>query len=79
MNDADAADRVVEAARKKFGVERLDALVNVVEEGQEDDMEGFRKLSKVAGAAMAKEGQGSITNVLGAGKDREAKSKPVVR
>ena len=63
--DPSDADRIVEAAREKFGLERLDVLVNVVEQGREDDLGGLRNLSAVVGKVMASEGRGTIINVVG--------------
>ncbi|KAK6381206.1 hypothetical protein LTR65_000964 [Meristemomyces frigidus] len=63
--DEGTPERIVAAAAKKFGVERLDALVNIVEEGKTASLEGLRSFSEVVGKAMAQEGRGSIITVLG--------------
>ena len=79
VNDEGAPERIVEAAKKKFGVERLDALVNVVEEGKEEDLEGLKRLTEVIGKRLGKEGKASIVNVLGNVEGvEESKSKPAV-
>ena len=64
LEEEDVSERIIEAARKKFGgVERIDGLVNIIEE--EDDLEGLRRLSDAVGEVMDKERKGSIVNVLG--------------
>ena len=69
----------MKAAREKFGLERLDVLVNVVEEGREADLEGLRRLSGVVGREMERERRGSVVNVLdNVGGVEETNSEPVV-
>ncbi|KAK6433048.1 hypothetical protein LTR95_010772, partial [Oleoguttula sp. CCFEE 5521] len=65
IQDSDAAEMVIESAKRKFeglgGGGRVDALVNLVNEdgrdGKEMELEGFRKLS-LATAEVMKEGNG---------------------
>ncbi|KAK5117511.1 hypothetical protein LTR85_008896 [Meristemomyces frigidus] len=78
VDDKSTPERIVEAARKKFGFERIDALVNIVEEGKEGDLEGLAKLSEVVGQGMAQDGRGSIINVVGNMEAEEEKFKPAI-
>ena len=69
LADSGSAEKVIEAVREKFRLERLDILVNVVEEGQENDWKSVTDLSKAVSQVMAREGHGSVVNVLGSGPD----------
>jgi hypothetical protein len=57
--------------REKFGLERLDILVNIVEEGQQNDLKGITDLSKAVGQVMAGERHGCVVNVLRSSDDAE--------
>jgi NAD(P)-dependent dehydrogenase (short-subunit alcohol dehydrogenase family) len=65
VNDSDVPERIVEAAKEKYGVERMDVLVNVLDAGKEDDLEGLEKMSRRLVEVMAKERTGSVVTVLG--------------
>lgn len=79
VNDQKTPERIAEAAKEKFGVARLDALVTIVEEEKEGDLEGLRRLGEAVGGVMGKEGKGSIINVIGSVEGvEEAKFKPIV-
>ncbi|KAK5136964.1 hypothetical protein LTR08_001471 [Meristemomyces frigidus] len=60
LHDERAAEKIVEAARKRHGLERLDVLVNVVEEGKGDELDGLKTLSEVVGTVMESEGKGTV-------------------
>jgi NAD(P)-dependent dehydrogenase (short-subunit alcohol dehydrogenase family) len=66
VNDPDTPKRIVEAAIEKYGVERMDVLVNVLEAGREGvGLERLGRLSRGLAEVMAKERKGSIVTVLG--------------
>lgn len=65
VNDERAPERIVEAAKEGFAVERIDVLVNVVEEAKENELNGMKRLGEVVRRVMEQEGKGSIVNVLG--------------
>lgn len=80
VNEKGTAERIIEAAREKFDTERLDVLVNIAEEGKEEDLDGLRSLAEACGAVMAGAGQGVLVNVLADVKGVEdTEAKPVVR
>lgn len=79
VGDRGTPERVIEAARKKFGLERIDALVNIVEEGKEVNLEGLTRLGEAVGHGMAQEGRGSIIIVLGGIAGEGERYKPAVR
>ena len=64
LKDDGVAGKLIAAAREKFGVESLDVLVNVAEEGEEADLEGLRNLTEVVGEVMDRERSGSIVNII---------------
>ncbi|OQO02199.1 hypothetical protein B0A48_11753 [Cryoendolithus antarcticus] len=73
LHDADAAEAIVESAKRKFeglgGGGRVDALVDLVDEddgdGKGHDVESFRKLSLATGEVMKEGNGGSIVVVPG--------------
>ncbi|KAK5710588.1 hypothetical protein LTR15_012917 [Elasticomyces elasticus] len=77
VQEEEAAQRVVAAAREKFdGIERIDVLVTLADTGGEID--GLGRLSEVVWPVMAQEGRGSIIHILaGDEKSEKARSKLV--
>lgn len=63
VHAGDTPQKIVQAAQEKYGLERLDILVNIVEEGKEGDLDGLKRLSEVIGQVMAKEKTGAIITV----------------
>ncbi|KXT12522.1 hypothetical protein AC579_10362 [Pseudocercospora musae] len=55
----DSAGKVVSAAKEKFGLERVDLLVNIVDERQHDVSE-FERLTEVVVEVMRGQGKGSV-------------------
>ncbi|EME41505.1 hypothetical protein DOTSEDRAFT_55307 [Dothistroma septosporum NZE10] len=53
--------RLIEAAKEKFGLENIDALVNIF--GKQNDGRGLGKLSTALGQVMAQQKKGTIVNV----------------
>lgn len=71
LADSGSAERTIEAVRERFRLERLDILVNVVEEARKHDWKGVTDLSNAVGQVMAREGHGCVINVLESGDDAE--------
>lgn len=61
--DSGAAEKIIESVRVKHKTDRLDLLVNVVENANQ--LSGLTNLSTAVGAVMPNEGKGRIINVLG--------------
>jgi NAD(P)-dependent dehydrogenase (short-subunit alcohol dehydrogenase family) len=62
LDDAGTAARIVAAAKDKFGLERLDALISLVNAGQ--GLAGIEQLSGSVGEVMRDDRRGLIVNVL---------------
>lgn len=60
ITDGSTAAKVVAAAKEKFGLARIDVLVNVVDHSHQKDLSGFQKLTEEATAAMKLQGKGSV-------------------
>ena len=81
MNDAEAPKRLISAASEKFGTERLDVLVNLVDVAgdKSSNLEALNRLSTAVVEVMGREGKGSIINVVGNGEDlKEGEERPAV-
>lgn len=65
LADPGSAENVIESARTKHKTDRINVLVNVVEEGTETQWNGVTSLSKAVAKVMAKEGNGRVITVLG--------------
>lgn len=73
LDGKDAAEKIVASAKEKFGVEKLDVLVNLVEKGKESDLAGNEALTDAAIVSMRQQGKGSVISVS---EDVEAEDVP---
>ena len=63
VQDEQTPKQLIDAAKEKFGLENIDALVNIV--GKQSDAVGLGQLSNAIGQVMAQQKKGTIVNVPG--------------
>lgn len=68
LSDAGVAEQIITGAKTKHRKDRIDVLVNVIEDGTESEWKGISNLSKAVGEIMADEGKGRMINVVGSEK-----------
>lgn len=78
VNDSGTPEKVVAASKEKFGLDRLDALVNLVEEGREGNLDGIKNLTQRAVGIMKQQGRGSVITILN-NAENETECQPLVR
>lgn len=75
LKEGGAAAQIVEASRAKFGVERIDVLINIIEGPSNEAIAGVMELSIEVAKVMKEKRCGKIINIVG---DLEAKNSPVI-
>ena len=63
LDGKDAAEKIVASAKEKFGVEKLNVLINLVEKGKESDLVGNEALVDATIVSMRQQGKGSVISV----------------